>query len=127
MRKVALFLVLTALTLGGAVSLQAQEKASDKAKVVALAQTPGQFEPQKLDLKPGKYIFQVTNKNIDHEVAFYLRKKTADGKGQPLPNSATGHLKAGQTGATGVVELEPGEYLYSCPLNPTPHYVITVK
>ena len=25
------------------------------------------------------------------------------------------------------VELEPGEYLYSCPLNPTPDYRLVVK
>ena len=26
-----------------------------------------------------------------------------------------------------VLELEPGEYLYSCPLNPTPDYRLVVK
>ena len=26
-----------------------------------------------------------------------------------------------------VLELEPGEYVYSCPLNPTPNYRLVVK
>ena len=26
-----------------------------------------------------------------------------------------------------VLELEPGEYVYSCPLNPTPDYRLIVK
>jgi len=34
-----------------------------------------------------------------------------------------------KTGATQdyEVELEPGEYLYSCPLNPTPNYKLIVS
>ena len=126
MRRVALFVFALVVTLAFAHATLAQKQDSG-VTTIKLVQTPGQFEPQTLELKPGKYIFAVVNKDVDHEVGFYLRKKTADGKGQPLPNSDAGHLKAGQTGKTGVVTLEPGEYLYSCPLNPTPHYVITVK
>ena len=127
MRKSALLFVAAALVLSVSLGVLAQEKKAEKATVIELVQTPGQFEPQKLELKAGPYVFKVVNKNVEHEVGFYLRKKTADGKGKPLPNSDAGHLKAGQSGTTGVVELEPGEYIYSCPLNPTPHYVITVK
>ena len=36
-------------------------------------------------------------------------------------------VKKGDTQLTGIVELKSGEYVYSCPLNPTPHYVLTVK
>ena len=126
MRKIAATLMLLTLALGVTTLAQPQEKAAS-VTTIELVQTPGQFEPQKLELKAGKYIFVVKNKNVDHEVGFWLRKKTADGQGKPLPNSDAGHLKAGETGKTGVVTLEPGEYLYSCPLNPTPHYLITVK
>ena len=127
MKRSWVLIVMAVLALGLAGGALAQEKKADAVTTIKLVQTPGQFEPQKLELKPGKYIFEVTNQNVDHEVGFYLRKKTADGKGKPLPNSDTGHMKTGQTGKSGVVTLEPGEYLYSCPLNPTPHYVITVK
>ena len=37
-----------------------------------------------------------------------------------------GGLGTGQT-KDYEVELEPGEYLYSCPLNPTPDYRLVVK
>lgn len=127
MRKVVMILIGVALAFVISAALPAQEDKAGKVTTIELLQTPGQFEPQKLELKAGKYIFQVTNKNVDKEVGFWLRKKTADGKGKSLPNSDAGHLKGGETGKTGVVMLEPGEYLYSCPLNPTPHYLITVK
>ena len=127
MKRVAWLVFTLAISLGVADGARAQEQRAEKVTTVTLVQTQGQFEPQKLDLKPGKYVFEITNKNVPHEVGFYLRKKTADGKGKPLPNSDAGHLKTGEAKKTGVVTLKPGEYLYSCPLNPTPHYVITVK
>jgi len=127
MRKAVMFVIAFVLPLAIAAAVQAQCGGGEKVTTITLVQTPGQFETQKLSLKPGKYIFEVKNKNVDHEVGFYLRKKTADGKDAPLANSDTGHIKKGETGKSGVVTLEPGEYLYSCPLNPTPHYVITVK
>ena len=40
--------------------------------VIHLTQTKGQFDTQELNLKPGKYIFEVTNEGVDHEVAFML-------------------------------------------------------
>jgi len=45
-----------------------------------------------------------------------------------LPNSSLEKtLKKGENGMTGLVELEPGKYVYGCPLNGTPSYTITVK
>lgn len=94
------FLAMTALAFNLAVAATAQEKKSksesksEQTLVIELVQTPGQFEPQRLTMKPGKYVFKVTNKSVDHEVGFYLRAKTADGKdGAPLPNSNPGHMK----------------------------------
>ena len=79
---------------------------------------------QPLTLKPGKYIFRVTNKNVPYELGFWLR-----GVGLARfvqPNVSGGGLKQGVT-RDYTVELTPGEYLYSCPLNPTPDYPLIVK
>ena len=94
--------------------------------VINLSQTPGQYEITELNLTAGTYIFEVTNKNVDKELGFYLTP-TSDAKAQ-IPNSGLESLVGkGQTARTGTVTLTPGTYQYSCPLNPTPHYTITVK
>ena len=36
-------------------------------------------------------------------------------------------VKDGETQSSNVVTLEKGEYVYFCPLNPTPQYKIVVK
>lgn len=128
LRQLAFAFVAAALMLGVTAGAAAQQKArAAKPTIIELIQTPGQFDTKELKLKPGHYVFKITNKDVDHEVGFWLRPQTPDGKARPLPNSDAGHLKAGQSGTTGVVELKPGKYLYSCPLNPTPHYLITVE
>ena len=78
-----------------------------------------------LNLKPGKYVFRVTNKNVPYELGFWLR---GDGlvSRATLPSVSGGGLVQGAT-KDYVVELKPGEYLYSCPLNPTPDYKIAVE
>jgi plastocyanin len=98
---------------------------SSDVQVVKLNQTPGVFDQKTLNLKPGRYIFELTNENVKHDVGFWLRE--SDQK-KPLKNSDKGGLiKTGKTVRTGVVELKPGNYTYSCPLNPTPNYKLTVK
>ena len=106
-------------------------KAAAEATTVDLTQTPGAFTTEHLDLAPGQYRFRVTNASVDHEVGFFIQK-AADKDGAPgetaVANSFTeGPIAIGETSQTGVVTLAPGEYVYSCPLNPTPHYTITVK
>ena len=94
--------------------------------VIHLTQTTGEFDTQNLNLKPGKYIFEVTNQDVDHEVAFMLvpsDKPKAPIKAAGLP----GLLNKGETGKSQVVELTAGTYLYNCPLNPTPQYTLTVQ
>lgn len=99
--------------------------------IIELIQTPGQFTTQELDLKPGKYQFRIVNQNVDHELGFVIQKAEdakADVMKTALPNSfASKTVKAGEAAYTGVVDLQKGEYVYSCPLNPTPHYSIRVK
>ena len=77
-----------------------------------------------LKLKPGKYIFRVRNENVPYGLGFYLRGK---GFGRlTLPSVAGGGLTLGTT-KDFAVELREGEYLYSCPLNPTPDYRLVVE
>lgn len=108
-------------------SLVAQSSTAmhDDVKVIQLSQTPGEYETVSLNLKPGKYIFEVSNRNVDKKLGFYLTP-TDDEKAQ-VPNSGLQKLvNKGETSRTGVVELSAGDYQYSCPLNPTPHYSLTV-
>lgn len=77
------------------------------------------------ELEPGEYIFRVTNVNVSYPLGFWLR-------GEGLLNRATLPSVSGGGLLTGVtkdyhISLEPGDYVYSCPLNPTPDYKIKVK
>ena len=77
-----------------------------------------------IELKPGKYIFRVTNKNVPYPLGFYLR-----GSGLrrfTLPNVSGGGLVLGKS-IDYEINLKTGEYVYSCPLNPTPDYRLVVK
>lgn len=78
-----------------------------------------------LVLKPGKYIFRVTNKNVPYDLGYYLRAASTI-KIPFQPKVSGGGLKTGVT-KDYVIELTEGEYVYSCPLNPTPDYPIIVK
>ena len=82
-----------------------------------------------LKLKPGKYIFRVTNKNVPYELGFWLRSEDYDWR-NPLhkltkTSVSGGGLAMGKTQEYKVT-LKPGTYLYSCPLNPTPNYKLVV-
>lgn len=121
------------------VSAQKMEKKMDKhmssmksdVTVIELAQVDGAFTTEGLTLKPGKYQFNVTNRAVGHEVGFVIQKasdKDADVMKTAVENSfAQNMIAKGKTESSGVVELKAGEYVYSCPLNPTPKYSITVK
>ena len=83
-----------------------------------------------LELKPGKYIFRVTNKNVPYQLGFWLRDSDYQ-PGNPLhklskTSVSGGGLTLGKT-RDYEVDLKAGEYLYSCPLNPTPDYKLVVK
>lgn len=84
---------------------------------------------QPITLKPGKYIFRVTNKNVPYELGFWLRSHDYDWK-NPLHKLTRTSISGGGL-HEGVakdyeVTLEPGRYLYSCPLNTTPDYTLVV-
>jgi hypothetical protein len=78
-----------------------------------------------MQLKPGKYIFRVSNKNVPYMLGFYLR---GDGvfNYATLPRVSGGGLALGKS-RDYAIELKPGSYVYSCPLNPTPDYRLEVS
>ena len=108
----------------GAVVANAQ-----KAKTVSLVQTPGEFDKTELKLKAGKaYVFEVENNGVDHEVGFVVAPK---GKTDQENHVKEAYVKKaisdGETSESNVVTLEAGEYVYFCPLNPTPLYTLIVE
>ena len=83
-----------------------------------------------MELEPGRYVFRVTNRNVPYDLGFWLRSKGYDGR-NPLhkltkTSVSGGGLSPGKT-QDYAVTLEPGEYVYSCPLNTTPDYRLVVK
>ena len=79
---------------------------------------------QPLRLKAGHHVFRVTNKNVPYELGFWLR---GSGVGRvTLPSVSGGGLTPGGS-RDYVIDLKPGEYVYSCPLNTTPDYRLVVE
>ena len=99
--------------------------------LIDLTQTENEFNVKGLSLKPGKYQFRITNINVNKDLGFVIQKasdKDNDVMKTAIENSFTiAPISKGDTQLTGIVELKEGEYIYSCPLNPTPKYNITVK
>ncbi len=78
-----------------------------------------------IELKPGKYIFRVTNKNVEYPLGFYLRGDGLVGKAR-LPKVSGGGLDLGAT-KDYEITLKEGDYVYSCPLNSTLDYKLRVS
>jgi len=81
-------------------------------------------EENTLHLEPGKYIFRVTNADVPYMLGFYLRADSLVDRAF-LPSVSGGGLYEGVT-QDYEIELEEGEYVYSCPLNITPDYKLVV-
>ena len=77
-----------------------------------------------LELAAGSYVFRVTNGSVPYDLGFWLRGASLIDRAL-LPSVSGGGLKLGMT-KDYEIELEPGEYLYSCPLNTTPDYRLVV-
>lgn len=103
-----------------------------KADCVAINKESGDARVAKageMTLPPGDYIFRVANQGVPYEVGFWLRDKDYDWTDKILSKRtsvAGGGLLPGKT-RDYAVTLTSGEYLYSCPLNPTPNYRLVVK
>lgn len=110
------------------VALSISVTTAQTVKKVQLQQTSGEFTISELTLSAGTYVFEISNAGVDHEVGFVLAPK-----GKP---EAENHIKEayvqntvknGDTQSSQAVTLAKGEYIYFCPLNPTPQYRLTVK
>ncbi len=102
-----------------------QPKSAEDCKQInsdTLANRESGFKP--LNLVPGKYIFRVTNVNVPYPLGFYLRGEGI--KKVSLPKVSGGGLTQGTT-KDYEVELTAGNYVFSCPLNPTPDYPVVVN
>lgn len=82
-------------------------------------------EAKVLELEPGEHIFRVTNVDVPYPLGFWIR---GDGlvNRVALPSMSGGGLTTGST-KDYKIKLKPGEYVYSCPLNPTPDYKLVVR
>ncbi len=77
-----------------------------------------------LRLKAGYYLFRVKNRDVPYVLGFWLRG--AGLSRLTLPAVSGGGITTGQT-RDYAIALEAGEYVYSCPLNPTPDYILIVE
>lgn len=77
-----------------------------------------------LILKPGPTLFRVTNRNVVYPLGFYVRPANFIDR-LKLPKASGGGLEKGMTKEYRI-DLKPGNYLFSCPLNPTLDYALTV-
>lgn len=77
-----------------------------------------------LNLKAGDYVFRVHNQDVPYVLGFWLR---GEGFGRlTLPSVSGGGIQTGGF-KDYKITLKEGEYVYSCPLNPTPDYKLIVK
>lgn len=117
-----------AITLVFTFNTNAQDKMmkDTKATVVSLEQTKGEFTQKEVTLKKGDYIFEITNNDVGHQVGFVLAPKS-----NPDAHIKTAYVtkavENNSTESSNVTHLEKGEYVYFCPMNPTPQYTLIVK
>ncbi|MEQ8242261.1 cupredoxin domain-containing protein [Fulvivirga sp.] len=102
---------------------------AQKPEKIQLTQTTGEFTQKELKLKAGKeYVFEVKNDGVDHELGFVIAPKGQTAQKNHIPEAYLANaIKNGETSTSKTVTLEKGEYVYFCPLNPTPLYTLIVK
>ncbi|SCA58315.1 conserved exported hypothetical protein [Candidatus Terasakiella magnetica] len=106
------------------------QQSADCEKINAKTKKDRLAKAKTITLKPGKYIFRVKNHNVPYTLGFWLREQDYNWK-NPLHKLSKLSVSGGGL-SSGVskdfeVELKAGEYLYSCPLNPTPDYKLRVE
>ncbi|WP_196893511.1 cupredoxin domain-containing protein [Aureivirga marina] len=117
------FLAILVMVLGFTFTAQAQ-----KAKKVALEQTKGEFTQKSLTLSEGTYVFEIENAGVGHDVGFVLAPKGKTSEKHHIKNAyVTSLVKNNKKSKSKKVTLTKGEYVYFCPLNPTPQYTLIVE
>ncbi|CAA0185160.1 hypothetical protein V3A08_07785 [Tenacibaculum maritimum] len=117
------FIALLVIALGFSLNTQAQE-----IKTVSLQQTKGEFTQKALTLSEGTYVFEIANVGVDHDLGFVLAPKGKTTQKDHIKNAyVTSLVKTDSKSKTKEVILKKGEYVYFCPLNPTPQYTLTVQ
>lgn len=115
---ITLFLAFTAATF------------AQNAKPVTLTQIDGDFVVKELKLSEGNYVFNIENDGVDHEVGFVLIKEGTDAS-NPKNHIKEAYVQTpvatGETESSKEVSLKKGNYVYFCPLNPTPQYKLIVE
>ena len=100
-------------------------KSSDCGTINANSAAQRLTQAKVIELKPGKHIFRVANKNVPYELGFWLRGASLVERAR-LPSVSGGGITTGKV-QDYAIELRPGNYVYSCPLNPTPDYRLVVR
>tara|TARA_R110002051_G_scaffold137916_4_gene210586 strand:+ start:12462 stop:12848 length:387 start_codon:yes stop_codon:yes gene_type:complete len=128
MKKIVSILV---IVLAFSFNANAQDKMMKQpVKKIALEQTTGEFTQKSITVSEGTYIFDVANNNVGKDVGLVLVKK---GKDAAKPENhiqtayVTAAVKNNTVGHSKETKLEKGEYVYFCPLNPTPQYSLIVE
>ncbi len=99
-----------------------------KVQTIKLAQVTGDFGIQGFTLSEGDYVFEIANNGVDHEVGFVIAPAGKTDQKNHIPEAYVQKtIKDGEVSQSKVVSLKKGEYVYFCPMNPTPQYTITVK
>ena len=112
----------------GKEAMMGKKDMMSKAKTVAFTQVGGEFMQKEMTLKAGTYVFEVSNKNVGHEVGFVLAPKGKTDKANHIKAAyVKAPVKMGSMSQTNEITLEKGEYVYFCPLNPTPEYTLVVN
>jgi len=113
------------IAVGSLFTANAQSK---EVKTVSLEQTKGEFTEKALTLSEGTYVFKIANHEVGKNVGFVLAPKGKTTPEHHIKNAyVTAPVKNNTTGSSKEVVLTKGEYVYFCPLNPTPQYTLVVE
>lgn len=103
---------------------------AQEVKTIALEQTKGEFTQKSVTVSEGTYVFAVANNQVGKDVGLVLVRKGKDAS-NPENHIKTAYVtqvvKDGKVEKSKATKLSKGEYVYFCPLNPTPQYTLTVQ
>ena len=117
--------IIAILVLALSINFQAN---AQEVKTISLEQVKGEFTQKTLTLNEGTYIFEISNNNVGHDVGFVLTPKGKLEAENHIKNAyVTSVVKNNSKSTSKKVTLKKGEYVYFCPLNPTPQYTLKVK